>query len=185
MQVVGKRNTAGNRVRGLLSESSMSERTYLCTLWLCHKTAISAEGKMTCRLMQLLFLTVQLLYSLSLISMLGSEAPRLCHLLTSFLSLFFVSLFVLLFALSLSGPPCAMGFYPNDIFDWHYILSVFFAGSFFGSSVATLWGEMTHPVNTSFAPWICAIPAHNHPFVLASSLTMQCGQLRVFVAFCP
>ena len=42
------------------------------------------------------------------------------------------------FALSLSGPPCAMGFYPNDIFDWHYILSVFFAGSFFGSSVATL-----------------------------------------------
>ena len=41
--------------------------------------------------MQLLFLTVQLLYSLSLISMLGSEAPRLCHLLTSFLShLFFV-----------------------------------------------------------------------------------------------
>ena len=94
---------------------------------------------MTCRLMQLLFLTVQLLYSLSLISMLGSEAPRLCHLLTSVLSLFFISLFLLfLLALLLSGPPCAMGFYPNDIFDWHYTLSVFFAGSFFGSSVATL-----------------------------------------------
>ena len=72
------------------------------------------------------------LLSLSVISVLGSKAPRLCHLLTSVLSLFFISLFLLfLLALLLSGPPCAMGFYPNDIFDWHYTLSVFFAGSFF------------------------------------------------------
>ena len=82
MQVVGKSNTAGNRVRGLLSESSTSERTYLCTLWLCTKTAISADGKMTCRLMQFFFLTVQTPYSLSVMSILGSKAPRWCHWLT-------------------------------------------------------------------------------------------------------
>ena len=51
----------------------------------------------------------------------------------------FISLFLLLLlALLWSCPPCAMGFYPNDIFEWHYTLLVFFAGSFFGSSVATL-----------------------------------------------
>ena len=32
----------------------MNERTYRCTLWLCHKTAISAEGKMTGQLLSCL-----------------------------------------------------------------------------------------------------------------------------------
>ena len=103
MQVVGKSNTAGNRVRGLLSESSTSERTYLCTLWLCHKTAISAEGKMTCRLMQLLFLTVQIPYSLSVISILDSMAPWLCHLLTSVLAFVVSSVYFCCFCLLCCG----------------------------------------------------------------------------------
>ena len=61
--------------------------------------------------------------SLSLISTLGVEAPLSLHLLTSFLSLYFVWFICVCFALFLSGLPCAMGFDPKDRLDWHYILS--------------------------------------------------------------
>ena len=86
----------------------MNERTYRCTLCLCHKTVISAEGKMTGQLISCLAHCV-LLLSLSLISILGSEILMALYLLSllsllSILFLFACALFVSYSSLLSLGP---------------------------------------------------------------------------------
>ena len=69
----------------------MNERTYRCTLCLCHKTVISAEGKMAGQLISCRANYV-LLLSLSLVSILGSEILTALHVLSllSLLSIVFL-----------------------------------------------------------------------------------------------
>ena len=77
--------------------------------------------------------------SLSLISILGSEALMVLHLLTSFLSLLFVYFLVCAcFVLILSALPCSMGCDPTMYLIGSTHSRGFCADSFFGSSVAAL-----------------------------------------------
>ena len=177
MQVVGKSNTAGNRVRGLLSESSTSERTYLCTLWLCTKTAISADGKMTCRLMQFFFLTVQTPYSLSVMSILGSKAPRWCHWLT------FVLAFVVVWSVYLCCFACFVvvlfTLYYGLFSQWHIWVAFYTVGILCRLLLWLLSCDIMRWNDLSFEYIVCPMnlgnPAHNYPVVLASSAIMLWG----------